>query len=155
MDSSRNSSCKARRVRLIFSFSRKATSSSAVRLRTRSPNMIVVWNRLKSEPWRLALRSARSISARTILFSRITSPCKACSAGLAGADPGSGTVRLRRAGADGNADESLVDVHAMELLAVGIEAYDFVVHQDFAHALRQMVLLNFQFAQNAVAAQDE
>src|SRR5450631_732791 len=143
----RNFASDSRRARLIFSFSRSAASSSAVRRRTCSSSRIVVWNLLKSEPWALVLRSARSISAWMILFRR--------------ADSAGQSVRSRAWGGacsvigeitDGNAGERLVDMHAEVLFAIAAEPYCIVVAEYSFNAIDEPTMGHLQFAQNTVAA---
>src|SRR5690606_9515200 len=94
-----------------------------------------------------ALDSTRSISAalmrRSLRFSSSSAASRACCSAASIAPPA----------ANGDSGEGLVDVHAIELLSIGVEADDPMPAQDFRGTRQRIrVVLDFQPAQEAVAA---
>ena len=113
-----------------------AASSSSVRRRTCSCSMIVVWNRPKSEPCDVG-------AGLGAVHERLDDLVQADDLGLQRRHVRAGRVgRLafshRRPPpgprAEGDPGQRLIDVHAAELLAVGVEAHGVVAPQDVAHA---------------------
>src|SRR5581483_3851738 len=98
----------------------------------------------KSELWIFVLRSARSISARFTLFSRAISARRACSAAGVRSGGTSGTVNLSPPRAKGDAAQRLIDVHPMKLFSVGIKPHGIVAFQNFANAITEPILHNFE-----------
>src|SRR5664279_5288089 len=107
----------------------------------------------KSERWALVLRSARFINALTILFKRTISLRIACSSIVGPGTAASAITLFVPVETKSDAGKRLVDVHATELLAVGAEADSIVATEDVSDAFLQIVLLDFQIAQDAITGQ--
>src|SRR6185369_1720900 len=141
-------------LRLIFSFSCSAASSSLVRSRIWSSSITAVWNRPKSELRALRRCSAWSIKISMIFLWRAISACSAStSAGAGDRQVSSGIAGLDIG--DGDTAQGLIDMHTVELLAIGAETDGVVVAKDLPHLLLDAGLGDFQIAQHAVAGEDE
>ena len=78
----------------------------------------------------------------SLWFSRSSSACRASSS----------ATRPSSRSANGDTGEGLVDVHAIELLSVGVEADHLLASEKGRCLLAAAIALDFQPAQEAVAA---